>query len=347
MSNNALVIFGGGLTDPAKSVLMYLGKTIYLSNKFNNVYLGKYSFESFFNYDYLIEYNENLEKLIYDKRGTFFGTCRDINLTKDQHLLNRSIFCLKQNNIDTIFVIGGDGSARQVAEISEILNENGINIIFVVPMTIDGINGGESIGLAQATRESIRQIENIVSTSLETKSNQEFGVVIVELQGRNRDDIMAETVLNFVRNGQIADNKIDDILFRVVPANIKSDINKLVDEVNNSSQKTLILLSEGAKIKLSRLSSKITRKVRTLVVGHPSQSNNMTTEEDIKQYNDWIDTASKHILSNLDHSYCMVKRKDLIFEAPIDYYAIHNPKDKQTPEMDVCSKYWLTKFIAK
>jgi 6-phosphofructokinase len=350
MSSNALEIFGGGITDSAKDILMYLGKNIYLSNKFKKVYLGKYSFESFFNPDYLMEYNEELEKLVSDKRGTYFGTCRDIDLNADKHLMNRSIFCLKQNNIDTIFVVGGDGTARQVAEINEVLNANGIKIIYVVPMTIDGINGGESIGLAQATRESIRQVENIVSTSLETKDNGKFGVVIVELQGRNRDDIMAEVILNFVKNGKIADNKIDDILFRVIPANIEFDIDKLVDEVNNSSKKTLILVSEGAIKKFPEVagfSKRITRKVRELVVGYSSQSNNMTTDEDRIEYKAWVDTASNYILSNLDHSYCMVKRKDLIFEAPIDYYLIHNPKDGQTPEMDACSKYWITKFIAK
>lgn len=253
----------------------------------------------------------------------------------------------EKNNIDTIFVVGGDGTARQVSEISEVLNENGINIIYAIPLTIDGINGGESIGLEQAKRESVRQIENIVSTSLETKSNEEFGVVIVELQGRNRDDIMSESLLHFLEKEKIADNDLEDILLRVIPANIKSDINKLVDEVNNSSLKTVIFLSEGAKIKLSTLSKKITRKVRTLVVGHPSQSNNMTNEEDIKQYNYWVDSISNYILRNLDHSYCMVKRKNMIWEVPIDYYAILNPRKKQIPEMDAFSKYWLERFMAK
>ena len=347
MSRNVLVTFGGGEVDPAKNILMQLGKNVYSSKKFEKVYMGKYSFESFYNTEYLLEYGEELEKLVADKRGAYFGTCRDIDLVTDQHKMNRSIFCLKQNNIDTILVVGGDGTARQVAEISEVLNENGINIIYAIPLTIDGINGGESIGLEQATRESVRQIENMVATSLETKSEEKFGVVIIELQGRNRDDIMVESLLYFLEKEKIADNDLNDVLLIVVPANIKSDINKLVEEVNSSSQKTVILLSEGAKVKLSTLKKRIKRKVRTFVVGHPSQSNNMTTEEDIKKYNIWVNSVADYILCNLDHSYCMVKRKNMIWEVPIDYYAKLNPRKKQIPEMDAFSKYWLEKFMAK
>lgn len=346
MSNNALVSYGGGLVDCAKQVLMRIAENLSKTNLFDKIYIGQYSFESFYTPDFLHEYNDELKDKVEYSRGTIFGTCRDINLA-NPILLNKAIHCLKENEIKTIIIAGGDGSSRQVAEISDALKANGINIIFAIPLTVDGINGGASIGITQAKRESIRQIENIVSTSFETRSEGKFGVVIVELQGRNRDDIMVQVLLNFIKRKKIADNNLSDILLRVVPTNIESDKQKFIDEINSSSKKTLILLSEGSEIKMSQLTKEINRKVRTLIVGHPSQSNNMTTEADLMEYNIWLDKISKHIEMNPNNSYCLVNYNNEIWETPIDYYAINNPRENQIPEIDVFSTYWLKVYMSK
>lgn len=348
MSSNVLIIHGGGLVDPSKHVLLRIGKKLYESQCFDTVYIGRYSFESFYTPEFMLGYDPiDFEKILKNKkRGTYFGTCRGINLT-NEILLNKALCCLKEREIDTIIVAGGDGSSRQVAEIHEAFSKEGIIIIFAIPLTVDGINGGESIGLKQATRESVRQIENIVSTSLMTRDEEKFGVVAVELQGRNRDDIMAEVLLTFLGNEKIADIPLSDMLLRVIPANIKSDEKKLIDEINSSSKQTLILVSEGAKIKIPQLTKKINRKVRTLIVGHPSQSNNMTTEDDIREYNEWIDKVCVMIVNDLYSSYGLVKRGDTIWKVPIDYYAIHNPKENQVPEIDTFSTYWLKRYMSK
>ena len=346
MSSNALVTHGGGLVDCSKQILMRLASNLSKGKVFDKIFIGQYSFESFYNSDFLHIYDEDLVKKVQDTRGTFFGTCREINLT-DPILLDRSIMLLKKNEIKTIIIAGGDGSARQVAEISEDLEKEGINIIFAIPLTIDGINGGLSIGITQATRESIRQIENIVSTSLQTRDKEKFGVVVVELQGRNRDDIMAKVLLQFIKTKRIADISLSDMLLRVVPANIKTDKKKLIAEVNDSTKKTLILLSEGAEIKIPELKDEINRKVRSLVVGHPSQSNNMTTEADIAKYNEWIDSVTKYIEESPNKSYCLINYDNSIWEAPINYYAVNNPKENQVPEIDTFCNYWLKAYMAK
>lgn len=343
---NALVTFGGGQVDCGKQVILRLAKNLSKSSRFNTVFIGQYSFESFYTPEFLRVYNDELEENVKDARGTIFGTCRDINLS-DPILFEKSIKCLKEHFITNIIVVGGDGSSRQVAEISEALEENGINIVFAVPLTIDGINGGASIGLKQATRESIRQIENIVSTSLETRDAGKFGVVMVELQGRNRDDILAHVLLHFLKEGKIADNNLSDIFLRVLPATIKSDYKKLVEEVNSSSEKTLILVSEGAKVKIPTLKKLIDRKVRTVVVGHASQSNNSTTTQDLEEYNKWLDQVSEFIEDDLYNSYCLVNHNGEIWKAPIDYYAIHNPREKQIAELDTFCKYCINTYIAK
>lgn len=321
---NAIIIHGGGLVDPSKVVIMRLAKN--LSKVYDKVFIAKYSFEGLYTPDFWLEYNEILVKDIEPKRGTYFGTCRGIDLT-DPVKAEKTMNTLKPRNINTIIIAGGDGSARQAAEISSNFKAKGINIIFPAPLTIDGINGGLSIGIKEAVRESIRQIDNIVSTSLKTRDNEQFGIVMVELQGRNRDDIMANVLAYFCKQQRVNDCNFPDLLLRVVPANLETDESKLIEDINNSSKRTLILVSEGSNIKISDLKGKVNRKVRSLVVGYSSQSNDLTSPEDIAIYNDWIDKACKIIASNPLGTYSIVHTEEgYILQKPISYYATLNPR---------------------
>lgn len=328
---NAIIIHGGGLVDPSKFVLMRIANNLDYFRVYERVFIGKYSFESLYKPEFWIEYNRHLAEKLKTKRGTYFGTSRGIDLT-DPILSERAISCLKESNIKTVIVAGGDGSSRQVAEINDTFVKNGINIIFAIPLTMDGINGGDSIGLRQAVRESIRQIENIVSTSLETRDNEKFSVVAVELQGRNRDDVMANVLRNFCKKRSVADCDFKDLFLRVIPANIETDKAKLIDEINNSSKRTLVLISEGASIGIPELIQKVNRKVRSLVVGHSSQSNEMTTKEDEREYGLWIDQISSIIAQHIDESFCIVK-DGAFYKSPIDYYAKLNPRNGQKAEL--------------
>lgn len=328
---NAIIIHGGGLVDPSKVVLMRIANNLDYLKVYDKVFIGKYSFESLYKPELWEEYNWRMVERLKNKRGTYFGTSRGIDLT-DPILFIKAVSCLKEKNVATVIVAGGDGSSRQVAEISDAFNANGINIIFAVPLTMDGINGGVSIGLRQAVRESIRQIENIVSTSLETRDNEKFGVVTVELQGRNRDDVIANVLKIFYNKRSVADCLFEDLLLRVIPANIETNMEKLIDEINNSSIRTLVLISEGANINLTELKGKINRKVRSLVVGHTSQSNNMTTKEDEHEYGLWIDQITDIIAQHKNETFCIVKN-GVFYKSPIDYYAKLNPREGQKAEL--------------
>lgn len=346
---NVLVIHGGGLIDASLYVIMRIARN--MVNIFDQVFIGMYSFESFFTPSFIKEYNNSLKSEIIGKRGTYFGTCRGINLC-DPILFERAIKCLKERGITTIIVAGGDGSSRQIAETIEAFSAKGINIIFPVPLTIDGINGGHSIGITEAVKESIRQTENIVSTSLKTRDNCAYGVVMVELQGRNRDDIMAKVLKKLVKVNRIADFNLSEIMLKVVPANIETDEEKLIDEINNSSEKTLVLVSEGAKEKnanlaIDKLSEKINRKVRSLVVGHPSQSNNMTSVEAIERYEQWVDETCKFIAEDPYSSYCIANIDGSYYKKPIDYYAKLNPYKGQKAELSEELKELICSYMAK
>lgn len=331
--SNAIIIHGGGLVDPSKIIMMRLANNLKQDQVYDRIYLGRYSFESLYTPEFWLEYNWRLVETLKDKRGCFFGTCRGIDLT-DPILCQKAIQCLKEKDVTTVIVAGGDGSSRQVAEISDTFMKEGINFIFAIPLTIDGINGGDSVGMKQAVRESVRQIENIVATSLETRDNGSFGVVMVELQGRNRDDIIASVLQTFVKNRSVADCNLQDILLKVVPANIETAEDVLAYEINQSTQRTLILISEGAKIKMRTFADQIERKVRSLTIGHLSQSNGMTTKADEHEYGLWIDQITSIIEKSPDECFSVVRQGHSYKKMPVDYYAKLNPRKGQVAVLD-------------
>jgi len=348
VNGNVMIIHGGGLVEPSKVILLKIAKHLEERKVYSKIFIGRYSFEALYTPMFWLEYNQQLEEELEDKRGTWFGTCRDINLT-DANLMDKVIECMKANNIVTLIVAGGDGSARQCAEIQAKFEENDINIIFAIPLTVDGINGGECIGKDQAVREVIRQTENVVATSLETRDKGEYSVVVVETQGRNRDDIMANALMSFYRKQKIADVKFDKLNLIAVPANKETDFNALMKKINNSKMRTLIFLSEGSSIKISDINSATSRKVRSVVVGHQVQSNNLMTAEDEEEYAILIDKIADIIELNPLTSYSVVitdKKNNHVRKDELSYYAKLNPFEGQTAYLPSYLEDLVENFMA-
>ena len=327
--SNVIIIHGGGLVDCSAYVLMRYAEKF--AEAFEKVFIGRFSFESLYTKDFWMEYNKDLKKELEGKRGTYFGTCRDIFLEGEKR--EKALSLLKKEKISHVVVCGGDGSARQVYEMYQDFEKVGIHIIFPMPLTVDGINGGKSIGIDQAVRECIRQIENMVATSLQTRNEEKFGVLCAELQGRNRDDITAKVVEYFYTKCEIADCSIEDMLLIVIPATMETNFEKLIERINNSDKRTLILISEGASIKISDIKDNTSRKVRTLVVGHQAQSNNQTNNLDKEYIDHWIDCSNMLIRTHLDSSFCIAKVDDLYCVEDIGYYAILNPREQQKVDL--------------
>lgn len=331
---NVVITHGGGLVDPSKDVLLRLASNLYSGDTYGKVFLARFSFEGLYTPEYWLEYNEQLKHELKNKRGTWFGTCRDIDYISNPDLFNKAISCMKERGVKTLIVAGGDGSSRQVAETEEMFNKNGINVIFAVPLTIDGINGGECIGMQQALRETYRQTENFTATAFETKNSGKFPIVLIETQGRNRDDIMANTIKYFHDKGSVADESLDDICMLAVPATLETDFETLISRINSTEKRTLVFISEGAKIKMSQIMDSCkNRKVRTLVIGHQSQSNNMTTDSDRKLYDRWLGEACWLIKFNKNKSYSIVKDEFGVWIKPLEYYAKLNPRNNQKAEL--------------
>lgn len=342
---NALIFHGGGLVDPSKEVILKVARKIYDSEVYDRIYLGRYSFMSLYDTSLWAVYDKTTGNILKDARGTYFGTCRGIDVSKPE-IMKKSLMVLQANDISTIIVCGGDGSSRNCAEIAADFEKEGINIIFAVPLTVDGINGGYSIGLDQAVREAVRQIENVAATSLETRDNGEFSVVAVELQGRNRDDILTTVLQYFWRHGIVAECELNDILLRVVPANYETNQNALFEEINTSDKRTLVLVSEGAKIKVSDFQKNTHRKVRTVVVGHAVQSNGMTNIEDMIKYSDWLDDVGRLIGESPYDTFSIVNDGIARRKEPIYYYAKLNPRDGQKAEISKGLEELMKRYMA-
>lgn len=169
---------------------------------------------------------------------------------------------------------------------------------------------------------------------------------MVEIQGRNRDDIMANVLRIFCNKKSVADCGLSELLLRVIPANIETDEEALVEEINNSSKRTLVLVSEGASIKIPELTKKINRKVRSLIVGHPSQSNGMTTESDEHEYELWVDRITSIISIHSNESFCIVKDKEF-YKKPIDYYAKLNPRNGQIAHISESLNNLMIEYMAE
>lgn len=264
----------------------------------------------------------------------------------DPVILEKAIKTLTEADIGTVIVCGGDGSSRNCAEMVADFEKAGINIIFAVPLTVDGINGGKSIGLEQATREAVRQIENVAATSLETRDKGEFSIVAVELQGRNRDDIMADVLYYFHQRRKVADCDLDAICLRVVPANYPTNVTKFFEEINGTNKRTLILVSEGAKLKLSEVQGNTKRKVRTVVVGHAVQSNQQTTKYDMQNYESWLRDVVKCIAETPDESFSVVNDGYERRKESIDYYAELNPRENQEARLSDVEELVLKMYMA-
>lgn len=343
---NVLILHGGGLVDPSKIVICRIA--LNLLQQYPKVFIGLYSFESFLNPSYIVQYGNTLIRQTKNARGTVFGTCRGVDFEKHPELIPIAIKNLKQFNITRIIVPGGDGSVRQLSWLVDVFEFYGISIVFPVALTIDGMNGTKVIGIREAVKESVRQVENMVSTSLMTLTDHSFGVVALECQGRDRDDILANVIKVLVKKGTVADYSIDDLLVIAIPSNYYTNRKRLLTKIADSDKPTLVLLSEGSKIKIPYLNNKLkdVRKFRSLVIGHTAQANQQTSQEDIKNiYYPWIDNACEYIIKYPDSSFCLTMDDDGLTMRPLEYLAKLNPRESATPTLSPELENILKKYI--
>ncbi len=328
---NALVFHGGGLCDCSNAFIRTFAQKLNAAYIFNTVYVGFHSFASLLLDENIVEWNDCMNDTAKLRSGGFFGTCRNVDLNEKDNL-KKAIETCHEHNIGYVFVAGGDGSARQVAEIADEFLKEKVVFVFIMPLTIDGINGGKSLGLDQAVRKSVMEVNNFVSSTLNTWEGLKPGVAAVELQGRNRDDILANVTRKLNKYGGIQDFERKDIEIFVVPANYHVDKDVLAKRIREAEKPTLVLVSEGSDIKVEDIQGLSDRKTRTMKVGHVSQINGCTDAKDLKK----IESICGNLLRIIkDPQYegkpysIQLGSFENVRAKPIDYYAKLNPRKNQ------------------
>ena len=359
VNSNALVFYGGGLCDSAGYYIAEFAQNFKRQALFNKVYVGFYSFRCLVYSEFVKEWSDSLYEQAQKSSGGFFGTARETNLadSKKPELMKNAIKICKSHNIKWIFLAGGDGSARQMSEIVDSFEKAGIHFVFTMPMTIDGIEGGYSFGINAAVRVSLERIKDCVSTSLRTLDGNKFPALTVILQGRNRNDILANVLDKLDKMDRIGDFTKDEIDIIAIPTGCdwrKDGGGRLVpkyigeSDYEMYSKPKLILVSEGAKFpKKGKNIEKYTQvKTRVSIVAHESQMNGLTTDADRHDIDVMIDRSMDIIRKNMKSkkSYTIVvnpENFDMYCEGP-HYFAERNPRKglhpKLAPSLDECLK---------
>ena len=241
----------------------------------------------------------------------------------------------------------------------------------MMPLTIDGIEGGYSLGLNPAVNVTKWCIEHLVSTCFmtadvpsdlqnddvtaeEIEQASRNTVLCVETQGRNRDDIMATTLKKFDSSGRIADFPIEDIALFVVPANIEVPLDSLAERVKSEDKPTLVIYSEGAPYGAKDMKEKFNkhRKTRSFKVGHLSQMNDMIEKSDLDEMNKIFELLIPKLSAGVQEGipFSLVVRKGAMGSlsceiAHIEYFATHNPRKGQIPTISYELKEVLEKYL--
>jgi 6-phosphofructokinase 1 len=143
-------------------------------------YMGFYSGE-----DYWVKLYEKYVRELQYQGGTIFGSSRG-GFDAD-----RIINALTEKGINQLYVIGGDGTHRGIAVLSEEMRKRKLEVSIVgIPKTIDNDIPiiDKSFGFETAVAESIRAIRSAYVESI----GVDYGIGLVRLMGRDAGFIAME-----------------------------------------------------------------------------------------------------------------------------------------------------------
>lgn len=335
---NVAVLYGGGQIPSANIVL---GKMIekLLKRGDLTVYGVHKSFLGLSDYLDYEKFSIPKAKAIQGQIGTYLSTCRNVNPVDDQWFY-KILSNLKERDIKTIILPGGDGSSRAGNVLSQRAREEGYNLqVVFLPCTIDGIEGSDTtIGIDSAAAESYRQASLIIANAFATFNPTFMGprIAINEIQGRNRNDIAVALMDQILEKGRIGKYYVDDIDLIFIPAAYDWSYHELIKRITSTAKETAIIVSEGARPNEiywdttkgkgvgERLENLIKesgkREVNLNVVGYLSQANDQISDAESKKIQEWICFAVKAMYSTND-SIAIIK-SDVEFKAvPLSDFA--------------------------
>jgi 6-phosphofructokinase 1 len=161
--------------------------------------------------------------------GTFLKTSRS-ELIQTKEGIAKAVEVLKENEVDGLIIIGGDGSFKAACELHRI----GDIPVIGVPATIDNdLSGTEAtIGFDTAVNTALVAIDKIRDTATSHER-----VFVVEVMGRSRGFIALEV-------GLAAGAEV--ILIPEIKYDIKKASQRLVDSHKRGKKSGIIVIAEGA-----------------------------------------------------------------------------------------------------
>lgn len=364
-TNNIAVMYGGGQI-PEANVLMG-----YIISRFCNymrVFGIHQSYKGLGRSECYEEMTEEKASEIKKQIGTYFSTCRDFNPAADENFPD-ILQQLKAHCIGLLIICGGDGSARGAVELEAKLKEAGYNILIIwLPCTIDGITGTESIGFKSAVLKSTSDVMNMAVNSWATYDHGLKGprIAIVEMMGRNRDDILVK-VMRIIQNYEkIGKYNVSDVRIVPIPSSHVWSYNQLILDVLNEDKPVTILTSEGAtpvETSFGAINSKgVARKLEMLfnltgvkksnchVVGYLSQTNSENSMEE-KECSTWAYALESMLQENggFTEAQAFIYRDccgDFAF-VPLKEITEQNPYTKEAIPLSDEDKRFLEEFLIK
>ena len=327
LGKNIAVIYGGGQIPSGNEVIGRLIEKL-LKRTDLTVYGVHKSFWGLSDPECYEKFTISKAKAIQSQIGTYLSTCRDVNPADDRWFY-QIISCLKEKEIRTIVIPGGDGSSRAGNVLLQRAKSEGYDLqIIFIPCTIDGIEGSQTtLGIDSAVAESYRQTSLIVANAFATYNPNFIGprISINEIQGRNRNDIAVGVMDKVIQIGKIGKYYLDDITLIFVPTGYNWSYNKLIKSITSTDKEVSIIISEGAKPNEiyweqtlttgngigERIANEIRawgqREVNLNKVGYLSQANDQISVEEKEKIQDWICYAIK-ILNETNESVAIIKK---------------------------------------
>lgn len=169
---------------------------------------------------------DDVDNIIY-RGGTILGTARSEEFKTDEGR-KRAIAALKQHDIDGLIVVGGDGTFKGAAELSD---EMDIPVIGI-PGTIDNdIYGTDhTIGYDTALNTVVEAVDKIRDTA-----GSHHRVFFVEVMGRNAGFIALNAALASGAEAVLIPEEVTDIQSLV----------REIKEQNKGKRSSIIIVAEG------------------------------------------------------------------------------------------------------
>ncbi|MGO4889544.1 6-phosphofructokinase [Anaerobacillus sp. MEB173] len=198
---------------------------------------------------------------IIHRGGTILYSARSETFKTDEGQM-KSVYYLKENNIDGLIVIGGDGSFRGAHQLSKL----GIPTVGI-PGTIDNDIPftDYTVGFDTALNTVINSIDKIRDTA--TSHERTY---VVEVMGRDAGDI---ALMSGLAGGA------ESIIIPETPFNIDEVVNRLLHGNNRGKKHSIIIVAEGVTsgLEIRQLISERTGfETRVTVLGHVQRGGSPT-----------------------------------------------------------------------